>query len=251
MRAKRREESKGAKNEWMNTYADMVTLLLCFFILLFSFSSIDAIKWKQIVSSLSGNLSVLDSGEEIIKQQEQEYISELDKIKIEQTIESHRETKVDMLEELYKNIVDYIERENIQAEVEVSKSENEILIRFLEKILFDSGSAKIKEVPLEMLSNISNILLEYEKDLVMIRIEGHTDDVPINTALYPTNWELSTARAVEVLRFLAEVKQFNPKKLSAVGYGEFHPINKNSTIEEKSRNRRVDVVVSRVFSAKQ
>jgi chemotaxis protein MotB len=112
-------------------------------------------------------------------------------------------------------------------------------------VLFDSGKANLKDEAVEILSKITVAIRTYEQSIQMIRIEGHTDNVPINTAEFPSNWELSTARAVTVLKFLIQNQNLSPEMLSAVGYGEYHNIAGNDTAEGRAKNRRVDFVIAR------
>ena len=173
---------------WMNTYGDMVTLLLTFFVLLFSFSTINAEKWQALVVSLTGNPSIMEGGEEF----------PLDSSSfLEEQLNSIEET--DDFERLYRSLKEYIEENELDAYLDISKSETEILIRFLDNVLFELGKADIKEEGLGILEEVTKALYKYQEVINMIRIEGHTDNLPISTFLYPSNWELSGARAVNVL----------------------------------------------------
>ena len=176
---------------WMTTYGDMVTLVLTFFIMLFSFSTIDATKWQELVAALSGNPAVMEGGKTI-----DEFPLESSSLIAEQlkSIE-----KIDDFERLYISLKEYIEENELDAYVEVTKSETEILIRFLDNVLFELGKADIKEEALTILDRVANALYEYQEIINMVRIEGHTDNLPINTVMFPSNWELSVARAVNVL----------------------------------------------------
>lgn len=232
----------------MITYGDMVTLLLCFFILLFSFSTIDAEKWRELVESMKQiGVSVEDlRGDSPMpnfpaKVGKDEPFPE-DSLEPE-SLDDIQTEEPDEFDELYKKIKDYIQKNGLDTEIELSQNESGILMRFKEHVLFDSGKAEIKKNALPILEDIYGVLHASEKDIQMIRIEGHTDNVPIKTSHYPTNWELSTARAVNVLRYFIEVKDLSPSKVSAVGYGEYHPIRKNDTDKNRARNRRVDLVI--------
>ena len=237
MRARRSRGENDASDtgSWMTTYSDLVTLLLCFFVLLFSFSVIDAKKFEAIIRSFQGSLGVLDSGKTI---DEDLYIS--------QALQSDRlmreQPEAESLEWLYRQLDEYIKENALEATVVLGVEERGLLIRFRDQVLFDSGKAIIRKDAETIVQSIGEILKQYDRS---IRVEGHTDNVPMNTFLYPSNWELSTARAVNVVKFLIEEVGISPVRLSAAGYGEYHPIADNDTAENRQKNRRVDVVILR------
>lgn len=245
---KQHKEDSGLNSNWLTTYSDMVTLLLCFFVLLFSFSTVDAEKWRQLVGSLQGNIGVLEGGYTLPPSSDGDLASDLE---IEPG-DTKTETDNGSLDpdddfvELYKNISSYLEENSIQAEVELSDAHTEILVRFKEYILFDTGKADIKPEALDILDGIGDVLLKFDSQIQRIRVEGHTDSRPINTYVYPTNWELSGGRAARVVRHFQEHKNIPGYKLSFAGYGEYHPIDTNTTQEGMARNRRVDITIVRV-----
>ncbi|MDD4706850.1 MAG: flagellar motor protein MotB [Bacillota bacterium] len=232
-RRNRRENGTSDTNSWMTTYSDLVTLLLCFFVLLFSFSVIDAKKFEAIIRSFQGSLGVLDAGKTI---DEDQYIS--------QALQSDRllqeQLEAESMEWLYRQLDEYIKENDLEATVVLGVEERGLLIRFKDQALFDSGKALIRKDAETIVISIGEILKQNERS---IRVEGHTDNVPMNTLLYPSNWELSTARAVNVVKFLIEDVGITPVRLSAAGYGEYHPIADNNTAENRQKNRRVDVVI--------
>lgn len=235
MRVRRnRNNGEGdSNNTWMTTYSDLVTLLMCFFVLLFSFSEIDAKKFDAIIRSFQGSLGVLDGGKTIDQEQ-----------LLNQAMESNRlfreQDEAQSMERLYQQLDEYIQNNNLEATVVLAMEERGLLIRFNDQVLFDSGKAQIKMEAERILDDIGAILNQNEK---FIRVEGHTDNVPIHTLLYPSNWELSTTRAVNVVKFFIEKAEIAPGRMSAAGYGEYHPIADNYTSENRQKNRRVDVVV--------
>ena len=117
------------------------------------------------------------------------------------------------------------------------------MLRVAASVFFDSGRAEIDEAAEPVLQKISEILVTYQDSFKMVRIEGHTDNRPINTYLYASNWELSTSRAVNVLRWLLDTSGIEAKKFSAIGYSEYYPVEDNSTNEGKRKNRRVDFFI--------
>lgn len=237
MRARRNRGGAGGSSvsEWMTTYSDLVTLLLCFFVLLFSFSVIDAKKFEAIIRSFQGSLSVLDSGKTI---DEDQYIS--------QALESSRllreQQEAESMEWLYRQLDEYIQQNNLEGTVVLGVEERGLLIRFKDQVLFDSGKAVIRKDGEPIVQSIGEILKQNDR---AIRVEGHTDNVPMHSLLYPSNWELSTARAVNVVKFFIEKVGIAPTRLSAAGYSEYHPIADNDTAENRQKNRRVDVVILR------
>lgn len=247
-RRKRDKKDSGISSNWLTTYSDMVTLLLCFFVLLFSFSTVDAEKWRQLVGSLQGNIGVLEGGY-ALPPSEGDMLEDLDiepkSQDIEEQINGKEITDDDEFIKLYENISKYLEENKIQAELELSDAHTEILLRFKEYILFDTGKADIKPKALDILDEIASILLEFDEQIEKIRVEGHTDSRPINTYIYPTNWELSGGRAARVVRYFQEKHGIVGEKLSFAGYGEYHPIDTNTTQEGMARNRRVDITIVR------
>jgi chemotaxis protein MotB len=234
MRKRNAPGTKKGAPAWMNTYGDMVTLLLTFFVLLYSFSTVDAEKWQALVVSLSGGGSGVLEEIAVTKQNTLEAVN-FDEL----------HDQLEEFQELYENVSEYIENNNLSSSVVLSKTDSEIQLRFVDNVLFDSGSADLKNNAREILSKITLAIKTYKDSIEMIRIEGHTDNVQTNTPQFPTNWELSTARAVEVLRFLIETRQVDPDIISAVGYGEYHPIADNNVQAGRDRNRRVDFVIAR------
>jgi len=241
-RRRRKEDPATDKsNEWLLTYSDMVTLCLTFFVLLYSFSTIDTVKWKSIVNSLQGALGVMPGS--VIPNTLTED-GEYDENKIEQESLNQylayiEETK--KLEKIQGRLNDYLAENDLKENISTSIEERGIIIRFQDSILFPKSTADLYPQSFDILSGLSAIFMELENPL---RIEGHTDDLPIHTERFPSNWELSTARATNVLRFLIGQGVIG-EKLSAVGYGEFRPVVVNNCEDNRKKNRRVDIVLLR------
>lgn len=228
MARKKSEEVKKGSPEWMSTYGDLVTLLLCFFVLLFSFSTIDNSKFKAIIQSMQGSLGVLDSG----------VIVQINPV--ETTFPGNDDSEEESFSKINEQVSNFIEENDLQNSVTLILDERGLLIRLLDATLFDSGKAEIRDEAKYIIEKITDVIKESNNS---IRIEGHTDNVPINTERFPSNWELSTARAVNVLKYMIEIKDIEPSRLSAVGYGEYHPIDSNDTTESRQKNRRVDIMI--------
>jgi len=254
MRRRRKEEVKQGAPEWMNTYGDMVTLLLTFFVMLFAMSTIEEYKFSDLRQSLQaalGNIqgsvginyggSTVTDGDMIGRGEEK--IPNLEEITT--TLEAIRTAKMNAIDEMtrvYTQVKQYLEEHDLGEVVEIIEENQGILIRFKDNVLFDSGKAVIKENAKIILNDMAKILGQINKS---IRVEGHTDNRPINTPQFPSNWELSTQRAVNVLKYFIEVNGLAPERLSAVGYGEYHPVADNATEEGRQKNRRVDIVILR------
>ncbi len=215
---------------WMNTYGDMVTLMLTFFVLLFSFSTINAKKWKEIVVSFSG-VSALEGGSGL---------ADGSALPPEAGGLSDNAKK---FSELYEQIKGHIDEKGLEASLEVKSDGTLITLTMKDSALFDSGKATIKSESVKIISDIMEIIQKYDGSIRMMRIEGHTDNRPISNAAFSSNWDLSVSRAVNVLEFLLNDSRISPDKLSATGYGEYHPVDTNDTAEGRAKNRRVDFII--------
>lgn len=247
------EESSPA---WMTTYSDMITLLLAFFVLLFSFSTIDAQKWEKIVASLSGSpfvaIQSLDTADSPNLEEPDNSVWETPQPSSQPSSPptpppASTAEVMAKFDELYEKIKLYVEKNNLGDLLHVEKLDDAILVRMTGSALFDSGDAKLKSKTEVDLLVICEILDEYERYIQMIRIEGHTDNVPMYSFRYPSNWELSSARAAEVLQYVNRNSNLDGSKLSIVGYGEFRPIETNDTKEGRAKNRRVDFVIESII----
>ncbi len=159
-------------------------------------------------------------------------------------ISAQKDAEINRLKGTYEDLVKDLKGEIEKGEIKVTQIQNKLSVNLVEKVLFDSGQAEVKAKGKDVLKKVGNIL-KGVKDKE-IRIEGYTDDVPIGGALrqrFPTNWELSTQRATNVLRFLQEEVDVDGARLSAVGYGEFRPIADNKTPEGRAENRRIEIVL--------
>lgn len=258
MKMKRRtKKSSGGVAEWFVTYSDMVTLLLTFFVMLYSFSIIDVQKWEALVQSLRSNIGILEGGTSIDDSPGFDE-GKLSPVDMGQLVGSgvrdgKRSQKsagqVDPFLKLYEQMSQYIAQNEIPAQLELSPTQTEILIRFKDYVLFDVGKADLKPEAKEILDRIAKILLNYIDQIDRVRVEGHTDTQPINTMFYPTNWELSADRAIKVVRYFQEKHGFPGNKLSGEGYGEYYPIASNQTEEGRAKNRRVDVQIVKAVNA--
>ncbi|MBF8983088.1 OmpA family protein [Lutibacter sp. B2] len=238
-RKKKQEESKAGAPEWMTTFSDLMTLLLCFFVLLFAFSTIDQKKFSAVMQSFQGSLGVLKAGRTI---EPTEYINEA--LKDDDIANEIKE--IENFKKLKEQVEDYLEANDINEQILVDIDEKGLLLRFKENVIFDSGHAILKLQAKDTLKFLADLLKQEEFLGKHVRVEGHTDADPIiSSKKFPTNWELSVSRASNVVRFLIEEAGIEPKRLSASGYSEYYPVAPNDTYQNKSKNRRVDIVILR------
>jgi chemotaxis protein MotB len=229
------EEIRG--DEWLATFSDTITLLLTFFILLYSFSTVDVVKLKQISTALQ-NVLMGQAGDSILDRNlkyGQEPIVGENTAEPEIPIDLGKDTL-----SMYQKVKEYVEKNDMEAVVKIEQDRRGIVIQLRDNVLFDSGSAYIKENSREILEKISSLVATFPNEII---VEGHTDNVPISTYRYDSNWELSTARAVSVLRYFVETRNHNPVRFTAAGYGEFKPVAPNNSFENKAMNRRVNIVI--------
>jgi chemotaxis protein MotB len=221
------EPEKDRSDRWLLTYADLITLLLIFFIVLYSMSSISTKKFEAIAQSLSivfggsGKSGILDAGRSIIPG---------DKI-----YKQHLEMQ--NTEERIKRMIAQL---GLEGKITTSHQDRGLVISVKDTVLFNRGEADLTPQAKEIVGKVTQILTDVPN---AIRIEGHTDNDPIHNSKYPSNWELSTARATNVLQYFIRTANLPPSRLAAAGYGEYKPIAPNDSERSKALNRRVDIVV--------
>ncbi|EOC99713.1 OmpA/MotB family protein [Caldisalinibacter kiritimatiensis] len=241
MKRVRRRQSNAQRRgapEYMTTYGDMVTLLLCFFVLLFAFSEVDAQKFQAIIKSFQGSLGVLEGGKTI------DSAPYVDLDDLPEDLATLEEKEAEDFRKLKAIIEEYAKEKGLETKVLAKIEERGLVIRILDNVFFDSGKAVIKKNAKEILAYIGEVLKKEEFKDKHIKIEGHTDNDPIiSSNKFPTNWELSAIRATNVLRFLVEDIGIEENRISSAGYSYYRPIVPNDTSENKAKNRRVDVVI--------
>lgn len=247
------EKPEEGSPEWMVTYSDMMTLLLCFFVLLYSMAVLDQQKFEQVSESLrnaflssGGEMFDDNIGTQIIDikggsgEADLEDIGGIDKETLDGVLKA--EEKAQKMEEFIEELKEYVTDMDLDEHVKVLDGESQVILRIDSVILFDLGRAEIKESGKGTLKEVGKLLRDIDAEVV---VQGHTDDLPINTTMFPTNWELSTRRATNVVLFLVEESNVDPLKLTATGNGEFRPIAPNDTPGNREKNRRVDIVVDK------
>ncbi len=223
---------------WMATFSDMMTLLLTFFVLLLSMSSLDNQKIKEALGSLKGSLGVLQGG------------SKTD-ISLRELLPSPEIVDISprkLMDREFSDVKKRLYQLQKDKAIEADMTKEGILLNVDSGVLFESSSAELSSAAGPVLREITALIKERD---IKVRIEGHTDNVPIETARYPSNWELSTARAVNVLRHFTEGESLDASRFSAVGYGDTQPVASNDTPEGRAKNRRVVLVLLYPQSAKE
>lgn len=249
--AKKKHHDEGHVNHerWLVSYADMITLLMVLFVVLFAMSKTDVAKYAVLRDSLQRAFSVpVLQGNEPTSLKGAggaSFVPPMISPPLEQELLAMTGAPTDArmaaaLHEIRQVLLQVPVPSDTSGRVEVGASREGIVISLAGNILFDSGKSDLKPSGMALLDTLAERLRTMPNE---IRVEGHTDNVPIATPLYPSNWELSSARATTVGRYLAEQNGIAPNRLSAAGYGEFRPVAPNDTREGRARNRRVDLVV--------
>lgn len=247
--AKKRKQEEEAGYNFMDTYGDMMTLLLTFFILLFSMSSVDSEKWEILVKAFSRNMDANTSQIVMIPEGDGDDVApavgeeQLKSQHISDIIDSVEAMPVD-LNELYEKMEEYVEENNLQDQVTVEKiGENNVFMSFDNNIFFDGDSAVLRPTSYDILNFMGDCFKSLEQQILLVKINGHTAAIPGVSNYGVNDWDLSSSRANRVASYFEERKQLDPTKLMTNGYGKNHPIADNSTEEGRAKNRRVDIQV--------
>jgi len=223
--SKNSEESSGSG--WEVIYTGFVLILLCFFIMLSAFSTMEQAKVMQFVRSFASAMTILPWGAKL----------DPGTVVLPESADlvAARSALAKIMEELnlLSNMFD------LKDDINLSISKEGLVMRLSDHALFDSGIATLSPQGLPLLEKIGNIIA---RTSYFIRIEGHTDNLPIHTELFPSNWDLSTARAVNVLRYFLQSHHIDAQRLAAVGFGEFQPLAPNDMPANRAKNRRVEII---------
>ena len=267
-RKKREPEAKPAAG-WITTFSDLMNLLLCFFVLLFSMSTVDAEKFQMVIASLQSSLSVMPAGSMSIGEGEMvgNGISQLPNIDVyfetssgedgdsqggktdeseteTDVAEQYKEQSLAESEQMAEQIEQQIATNGLQNQVEVDFNAEYVKLTLNGAILFDSAKANIREDAQPLIAKIGTILESYDSNV--IEIEGHTDNVPIHSSKYENNNVLSMYRALSVADFIRDNTTLDPALIKSSGRGEYVPVADNTTEEGRARNRRVE---SKVYNS--
>lgn len=237
-RHRRREGAAEAGPNWLITYSDTITLLLAFFVLLYAFSEVDLARFRAIVASLRASLGLLPGGQTL---------SDLPGLNnapiLEDDALASLKQEMMQIQQVYETVYGRLAATGLADSVSLEVEERGLVVRFADRVLFDLGQARLKDEARAALDLVAGELARIPNP---IRVEGHTDNLPIHNERYPSNWELSVARATRVVRYFIEEHGLPPQRLSAAGYGEYYPVAPNTTAAGRARNRRVDIVVLRL-----
>lgn len=228
-RRKRSEEDEHIDETWLIPYSDLMTLLLALFIVLFASSTIDAQKYNSMKEALSVAFS---TGDKVVD------LDPSANVPVEDFIKSRNDQQLD---ELKQTVDNYIGENNLGKDLQTSLQNNYLVITIPERALFDSGSAQIKSQFISAITSIGSILEQYPQYEVVV--SGHTDNVPINTREFPSNWHLSSERALNIMQLVLQNPNLDPRRFSFIGYGEYRPVDTNDTASGRTKNRRVEVTI--------
>lgn len=263
------EEEHENHEAWVIPYADMLTLLMGLFVVLWAISSADLNKLEALQTSFAGSLGMSPSGEsaaggdgaldgtdgvldggvvaptpivvagvELTQERVEEAVDALER---EEDAAAAREIEDEQLSEVERAITEHAAATGVAGAVDFRREDRGLVVSIVsDQVLFEPGSADLRPEGRAVLDGLAEALVALPNP---IAIEGHTDDVPISNARFPSNWELSTARATSVLQYLLGSYAFPPARLTASGYGEQHPVADNADPAGRSRNRRVDIAV--------
>lgn len=231
---KRRPSELGSKDPaipspsagWQLIYTGFVLIMLSFFIMLTSFASLQKAKVARFAHAFSSAVRLFQGGKS------------LEKGDTANDADVSLLAREDQIARLFETVSALSERNQLNG-VGIERSQRGVVMTLADTTLFDSGSAELSRQAFPFLEKISDIIANVT---VAVEIEGHTDNVPISTGRFPSNWELSTARAINVLRFLIERNRADSIRISAVGRSEYQPLYPNDTDENRARNRRVEII---------
>lgn len=236
-RKKKTDEGGLTGDEWLGTYSDCVTLLMTFFVLLYSMSTVDAAK----VQAISQAFSVLTgkAADSILQYDQYEGSQPIvgGESKVENTVEQSESSDN---KTMYDSVKEFIEQNKLDTTIDIAQNENGVVLQLKDNILFESGQADLKNESNEVLDKINTLISTMPNGVV---IEGHTDNIPISNSKFKDNWDLSSIRATNVLRYFTEVKHQDPTRFRAAGYGEFKPKVENNSDENRAQNRRVNILI--------
>ena len=267
MAKKRKAEGSKGSPAWMATFSDLMNLLLCFFVLLFSMSTVSEEKFEMVIASLQSQISIFPLGSTSIGEGEMvgggirqlefldNYYNELANSKNDQENqeegelkEQYKEEGLKESEEMAENIQGALEELGISNSVEIDFDEQYVMLNLSGAILFEPGKADVLPEAKKILEKVAVVLNQYDKNI--IEIEGHTDNVPVSkNNKYESNDVLSMYRALYVADYIREITKLNPAYIKSSGRGDYVPIADNSTAEGRARNRRVVIKIYNSYSS--
>ena len=241
--SRKQPESHEGSERWLITYADMITLLMVFFIVMYSMANTDLKKFAQVAESMqiAFNVSGVGAGKGGI-------LEGKDDLETGPSIINKLPPRQHDFVSVSADLSAFATQAGLQGEISVNMTMEGIIISLSDALAFAPGSAELRPEAMETLHQVAAVLQTTENS---VRIEGHTDNVSTNSPMYPTNWELSAARAVSMVRYMIEHEGIHPRRLSAAGYAEFKPVAGNESRGNRALNRRADVVIIYPESSRQ
>jgi chemotaxis protein MotB len=252
MALKKAPEKHQNHERWLVSYADFITLLFAVFTTLYAMSQTDKKKVEEIMQSLrdsfgyskvgaASHLSVIETKDMRLMPSIRPEMSVIPPTRGgARGAQAKSRAEEKDFRQIKSSIEAYLVKQGAQNKVSLTITRRGLIVSLKEAGFFDSGQAQIRPDAYELINTISEVMTKYSNPL---RLEGHTDNVPISTAQFPSNWELSTARATNGLKYLLKHFDVDPDKISATGYAEFRPIADNANPEGRAKNRRVDLVM--------
>lgn len=245
-RRKKKKDEVHISESWLLPYADILTLLLALFIVLFSMSSVDAQKFQRLSQVFNGifvgGTGVSEYNDLLPPDNSQASVgkNENDSEKEEKEVQFAKHEQEE-LEHIQMKINAYMIQKNLEGKFDISLTQEGLLLTIRDNVLFESGVADVRKEDLTTAKEISELLvMDIPREII---ISGHTDNVPIKNARFQSNWELSVMRAVNFMKIILENDALDPGLFSAKGFGEFQPIASNDNAEGKAKNRRVEVLI--------
>ena len=212
---------------WMTTFSDLMSLLLCFFVLIVSMSSVDPSEFNKATGALKGSLGILTEDPSTM-----EIIPDI--------VPKISDMDIGEISMAMSKLQDFVETQKQEESVQVVITSEGVAVRILTPLLFDQGMAELRPQGLPFLAKIFDLAKGWNNK---VRVSGHTDDTPIKNALYDSNWDLAYARARNVMKFGVNYSKLPPVKFSVVGYGEYRPAFPNDSEENRKKNRRIEIFI--------
>ena len=264
--ARRKGDPPKGSPAWMNTFADLMNLLLCFFVMLFSMSSVNEEKFEKVIASFQSTFSILPGGGASIGEGElissgisqlenfdsyynQQLSSQSDgQTEEEKDItEAYEQQELEESEDMAQQLENALSQYGIQDDVEVDFNAEYVTLNMNGALLFDSASAELRDEAYPLVNKLGKILVTYDNNI--IEVEGHTDNVPIHSSKYEDNNVLSMYRALAVANYLRDTTTLDPAYIKSSGRGEYVPIADNATPEGRARNRRVEIKIYNSYNS--
>ncbi|MBI3803023.1 MAG: OmpA family protein [Nitrospirae bacterium] len=224
MRKKKHEEHENMER-WLVSYADFITLLFAFFVVMYSTSSVHEGKYRAVADSINSAFHPIVA---------------FSSSNIRLTTKATGSEMFNVGLNLYRKFEEKANKIDPSGRIKVIREGRGIVIRISESLAFETGQAELLPTFAQALDPIAELIAEAPN---AIQVEGHTDNIPIRTPYYPSNWELSAARATQIVRYFVEHHAMDPTRFSVAGYAEFRPISTNDTLEGRAKNRRIEIVL--------